>query len=198
MVWVSSAEHVGPERAQFGILPAITGTIYSSILGLMLGTIFGLAIAIFLSEGFLSSGLDGALQVGQTQSENSARGTHCPDRMENVLKVTIELLAAIPSVVYGLWGIFVMIPCVRPWAIGCIGHLGWIPFFGTASAAPACCPRRSCSRSWCCRRFPRFRAMRWWRCRRKCAKRLSGWARRAGRRSWRFSFPPRPPEFSAR
>lgn len=40
-------------KGVFGILPAITGTMYSSVLGLFIGTIFGLAIAIFLSEGFL-------------------------------------------------------------------------------------------------------------------------------------------------
>jgi len=45
-------------RAEFGILPAIVVPCNSSILGLAIGTVFGLAIAIFLSEGFLSSGLD--------------------------------------------------------------------------------------------------------------------------------------------
>ncbi len=50
-------------KEKFGILPAITGTMYSSVLGLMIGTAFGLAIAIFLSEGFLSSGLDSVLKA---------------------------------------------------------------------------------------------------------------------------------------
>src|SRR5215472_15011222 len=49
-------------RSEFGILPAIFGTLYSSVLGLAIGTLFGLAIAIFLSERFLSSGLDAVLR----------------------------------------------------------------------------------------------------------------------------------------
>src|SRR5215471_4444055 len=49
-------------RSRFGILPAIVGTLYSSILGLAIGTVFGLAIAIFLSEHFLSSGLEATLK----------------------------------------------------------------------------------------------------------------------------------------
>src|SRR5262249_15356438 len=96
-----------PNRARFGILPAIVGTLYSSILGLVIGTAFGLAIAIFLSEHFLSSGLDAALRSFGSLEDSWLASIS--DRIENVLKVTIELLAAIPSVVYGLWGIFVVI-----------------------------------------------------------------------------------------
>jgi phosphate transport system permease protein len=125
-------------KAQFGILPAITGTLYSSVLGLMLGTVFGLAIAIFLSEGFLSSGLDAvlkALGLEETRPWNSI-----PARMEDFLRVTVELLAAIPSVVYGLWGIFVVIPLVRPYADWLFAHLGWIPIFGTSLSGPGLLP----------------------------------------------------------
>src|SRR5215472_7448196 len=49
-------------RAQYGILPAIVGTMYSSVLGLAIGTAFGLAIAVFLSERFLSTGLDAVME----------------------------------------------------------------------------------------------------------------------------------------
>jgi len=125
-------------RAQFGILPAIVGTLYSSILGLAIGTVFGLAIAIFLSEGFLSSGLDsvlGFLRLSEYSSLSSL-----PGRVENVLKITVELLAAIPSVVYGLWGIFVVIPFVRPPANWLHAHLGWIPLFGTGLSGPGLRP----------------------------------------------------------
>jgi phosphate transport system permease protein len=125
-------------RAQFGILPAIVGTLYSSILGLAIGTVFGLAIAIFLSEGFLSSGLDGALGllgVSEFSWLNSL-----PTRIEGALKITVELLAAIPSVVYGLWGIFVVIPFVRPPANWLHLHLGWIPIFGTSLSGPGLLP----------------------------------------------------------
>src|SRR5262245_8640293 len=63
-------------RELFGLLPAIWGTLYSSVLGLAIGTFFGLSIAIVLSQDFL------------------------PTTVETVLKNLIELLAAIPSVVY--------------------------------------------------------------------------------------------------
>jgi phosphate transport system permease protein len=103
-------------RDLFGLLPAIWGTLYSSVLGLAVGTFFGLSIAIVLSQDFL------------------------PPVMETLLKNLIELLAAIPSVVYGLWGIFVVIPAVRPLAAWCNDHLGWIPIFGTPFRGPGMLP----------------------------------------------------------
>jgi phosphate transport system permease protein len=112
--------------------------LYSSVLGLLIGTVFGLAIAIFLSEHFLQTGLDNAFRF-LSGAEDSKLGS-LPDKVENVLKVTIELLAAIPSVVYGLWGIFVVIPFVRPPANWLHAHLGWIPLFGTALSGPGLMP----------------------------------------------------------
>lgn len=125
-------------RARFGILPAIVGTLYSSILGLVIGTVFGLAIAIFLSERFLSSGLDSILKSFGLAEDSWLASL--PDRIENGLKITIELLAAIPSVVYGLWGIFVVIPFIRPPANWLHSHLGWIPIFGTGLSGPGLMP----------------------------------------------------------
>ena len=91
----------------YGILPQIWGTLYSSFLALVLGGFFGITIAIFVTQDFL------------------------PHKVELVLKNIIELLAAIPSVVYGLWGIYVLIPLIRPVANALHDHLGWIPFFST-------------------------------------------------------------------
>ena len=125
-------------RARFGILPAMVGTLYSSLLGLAIGTLFGLAIAIFLSERFLSSGLDSLLRLFGELEESWL--VTLPDKIENVLKMTIELLAAIPSVVYGLWGIFVVIPFVRTPANWLHSHLGWIPFFSTGLSGPGLMP----------------------------------------------------------
>ncbi|HZY58832.1 MAG TPA: phosphate ABC transporter permease subunit PstC [Candidatus Binataceae bacterium] len=125
-------------RAQFGILPAIVGTLYSSVLGLAIGTAFGLAIAVFLSEGFLATGLDAGIGL-MGLSDNLFWGA-LPNRIEALLQVTIELLAAIPSVVYGLWGIFVVIPLVRPPADWLHAHLGWVPIFGTALSGPGLLP----------------------------------------------------------
>ncbi len=90
----------------YGILPEIWGTIYSSVLGVGIGALFGVAVAIFLTQDFI------------------------PSRIEVFIKNVVELLAAIPSVVYGLWGIFVVIPAIRPSAQWLNEHVGWIPFFG--------------------------------------------------------------------
>ena len=91
----------------YGILPQIWGTLYSSFLALVIGGFFGITIAIFVTQDFL------------------------PHKVEFILKNIIELLAAIPSVVYGLWGIYVLIPLIRPMANFLHAHLGWIPFFST-------------------------------------------------------------------
>ena len=50
-------------KGEFGILPAIMGTLYTSFLGLAIGSAFGIAIAIFLSEGFLAAGIDALLKT---------------------------------------------------------------------------------------------------------------------------------------
>jgi phosphate transport system permease protein len=127
-----------PNRAKFGALPAIAGTMYSSVLGLIGGTLFGLAIAIFLSERFLSSGLEGLIK--SLGLDGSSFWAAVPDWIENFLRTTIELLAAIPSVVFGLWGIFVVIPIIRAPANWLHGHLGWFPLFGTPLSGPGLLP----------------------------------------------------------
>ena len=92
---------------KFGILPEIWGTLYSSILGVAIGAFFGISVAIFLTQDFL------------------------PHKGETFLKNVVELLAAIPSVVYGLWGIFVLIPLLRPPCNWLHENLGWVPIFET-------------------------------------------------------------------
>jgi phosphate transport system permease protein len=77
-----------PVAGQFGALPFIWGTLYSSVLALAIATPIALGIAIFVSE-------------------------FCPARLRRPLVFLTELLAAIPSIVYGLWGIFVLVPFVR-------------------------------------------------------------------------------------
>ena len=103
-------------KGQFGVLPEIWGTLYSSLLALILGGFFGVAIAIFLTQDFL------------------------PPKLELVFKNIVELLAAIPSVVYGLWGLFVLIPAIRPIATWLHDYLGWIPFFRTSLSGPGLLP----------------------------------------------------------
>ncbi len=60
--------------------------------------------------------------------------------MDNLLSNLIELLAAIPSVVYGLWGLFIVIPFIRPGCNWLHAELGWIPFFGTSLSGPGMLP----------------------------------------------------------
>ena len=103
-------------RGHFGILPAIWGTLYSSFLALVMGGFFGIVMAIFLTQDFL------------------------PPRLAVVFRTTVELLAAIPSVVYGLWGIFVVVPAIRPMANALYEHLGWVPIFGTTLSGPGLLP----------------------------------------------------------
>ncbi len=105
-----------PQRRIFGILPAIWGTLYSSLLALLIGGFFGITIAIFLTQDFL------------------------PLRLAIVFRTIIEMLAAIPSVVFGLWGIFVVIPFIRPAADWLHQTLGFIPFFATSLSGPGLLP----------------------------------------------------------
>lgn len=98
---------------EYGVLPQIWGTLYSSLLALALGGFAGLTLAIFLTQGFL------------------------PARLARVLRSMIELLAAIPSVVFGLWGIFVLIPAIRPVADWLHDTLAWVPFFSTQFGGPS-------------------------------------------------------------
>lgn len=123
---------------EYGILPEIWGTIYSSTLALILGTVFGVSVAIFLTEGFLGGAVFAILKYFGVQY-HPVWG-RLPDQMENLLKNLIELLAAIPSVVYGLWGIFVVIPLIRPICNWIHEALGGIAFFGTPLIGPGMLP----------------------------------------------------------
>jgi len=100
----------------FGILPEIWGTLYSSILALIIGGFFGITMAIFLTQDFL------------------------PPRIALVFRTIVDLLAAIPSVVYGFWGIFVVIPFIRPIADWLNAEFGGIPFFSTTLSGPGMLP----------------------------------------------------------
>jgi phosphate transport system permease protein len=84
--WSSSTWN--PVAGEFGALPFIWGTLYSSFFALLLSTPVALGIAIFLSD-------------------------LAPMRLRQPLAFVTELLAAVPSIVYGLWGIFVLVPAVR-------------------------------------------------------------------------------------
>jgi phosphate transport system permease protein len=94
-----------PVRETFGAWPFIYGTVVSSLLALLLAVPVSLGLAIFLSD-------------------------LAPHRVRKPLGFTVELLAAIPSVVYGFWGMFVLVPWLResvePFLVA---RLGFLPLF---------------------------------------------------------------------
>jgi phosphate transport system permease protein len=127
-----------PNKSQFGILPEIWGTMYTSVLALVIGAAFGVAAAVFLSEGYLGWFVFSILKLFHVEFHTF--WGKLPERVEQVLKNLIELLAAIPSVVYGLWGLFVIIPLIRPACNWLHLKAGWFPFFGTDLSGPGVLP----------------------------------------------------------
>ncbi len=127
-----------PNTKEFGVLPEIWGTLYSSLLALVLGALFGVAVAVFLSEHFLAALVFSVLKLFGVQFHPFLG--KLPDRFEVLLKNLIELLAAIPSVVYGLWGIYFIIPLIRPLCQWFQVKLGWIPIFSTTLSGPGMLP----------------------------------------------------------
>jgi phosphate transport system permease protein len=100
-------------HGHFGALPAIVGTLLSSLLALCLATPLALGVAVFTSE-------------------------LAPVRLRAPVAFLVDLLAAIPSVVYGLWGLFVLVPILRTTVMPLLrGSLGAIPFFSGAAYGPS-------------------------------------------------------------
>jgi phosphate transport system permease protein len=127
-----------PNTGQHGIAAEIWGTLYTSILALMIGTAFGLAAALFLSEGYMGQAVFALLRIFNLHLHSF--WSKLPDKVEDLLKQLIELLAAIPSVVYGLWGLFVIIPLIRPACNWLHLKLGWLPLFSTDLSGPGVLP----------------------------------------------------------
>jgi phosphate transport system permease protein len=101
-IWTTTWD---PVREIYGSLPYIFGTVFSSVLALAIALPLGLGVAVFLSE--LS-----------------------PRWLEQPLSFLVELLAAIPSIVYGLWGVFVLVPWLRTDVEPLLRKtLGFLPFF---------------------------------------------------------------------
>lgn len=134
-----------PNNEQYGILPQIWGTLYSSVLAVVIGTVLGLAVAVFLSERLLSLFVFRVLKLFGLSSYGF--WGRLPDSLESLLKNLIELLAAIPSVVYGLWGIFVIIPLIRPACNWIHQTMGGSRCSRRRCPAPGCSRRPSCWRS---------------------------------------------------
>lgn len=97
-----------PVTGEFGALPSIYGTVVSSLIAIVIALPISLGVAIFLTE-------------------------MAPAPLRGPIGTAIELLAAIPSIIYGMWGLFILAPIlseyVEPWMID---HLGFIPLFSGA------------------------------------------------------------------
>ena len=99
----------------FGAAPAIYGTLVSSMLALIIATPLAVGVAIFLSE-------------------------FAPRWLRQPVAFFVDLLAAIPSVVYGLWGVLVMVPFIRDHVMQFVKetlHLGDFPLFSGAAYGPS-------------------------------------------------------------
>jgi phosphate transport system permease protein len=101
-----------PVTAQFGALAPIYGTLMTSLIAMLVAVPIGFGIAIFLTE-------------------------LCPRPLRRPVGVAIELLAAVPSIIFGIWGLFVLAPIlqrnVQPWLIA---HIGPVPGIGVLFQGP--------------------------------------------------------------
>jgi phosphate transport system permease protein len=94
-----------PVFEKFGALPFIYGTLVCSFVALLMAIPIGLGTSVFLAE-------------------------YAPTGIQRIVSSLIDLLAAIPSVIYGLWGIFVLVPLMRVHIQPFLGkYLGFLPFF---------------------------------------------------------------------
>ena len=100
-----AASEWDPVNEQFGALPFIFGTVVSSLLALLIAVPLAVGVAVFVVE-------------------------MCPRALRGPLAFFTELLAAIPSVIYGLWAIFVLVPILRSYVEPFLSHtLGWTGLF---------------------------------------------------------------------
>lgn len=101
-----------PVKERFGALAPIYGTVVTSLLAMLIAVPVGIGIAVFLTE-------------------------LCPRQLRRPLGIAIELLAGIPSIIYGIWGLFVLAPVlqqtVQPWLIEAFGE---VPVLSTLFAGP--------------------------------------------------------------
>lgn len=100
----------------FGALPYIYGTLVTSAIALVVALPVGLAVALVTSENFI------------------------PPWVRSPLAFVVELLAAIPSVIVGFWGIYVLIPFLQPIGLWLYQYFRWIPLFSTEPYGPGMFP----------------------------------------------------------
>ncbi len=96
-----------PVTDEYGAFTAIYGTLFTSMASLLIAIPLAVGTAIFITENII------------------------PKYLRDVIAIMVELLAAIPSVVLGLWAVFIMEPFIRPFLQIIYEIFGFIPFFGT-------------------------------------------------------------------
>ena len=105
-----------PVADEYGAGAAIYGTLVTSLLSLLIAVPLGIGTAIFITENII------------------------PQKIRNFIGLMVELLAAIPSVVLGLWAIFVMEPFIRPGLEILYNYFGWFPLFSSPPMGPGTLP----------------------------------------------------------
>ena len=105
-----------PINNRYGAFTAIYGTVITSLVSLLIAIPLGIGTAILLTEQVL------------------------PRQITEIIGLMVELLAAIPSVVLGLWAVFVMEPFIRPLLNYIHIHFGWLPLFSTEAVGPGLAP----------------------------------------------------------
>jgi phosphate transport system permease protein len=106
--WVTA----DPSAMRFGILEQLHVTIFVSMFALVLAMPVALGVALYLTQ-------------------------YAPRRLAAPLSYTVDLLAAVPSIIYGVWGLYVLAPQVRPVAVWLNAHLGAVFLFSTGNASAA-------------------------------------------------------------
>ncbi len=100
-----------PSKEIYGSWPLVVGTLVTAVVALVIGVPIAVATALFITE-------------------------LCPNRLKQPLTILVELLAAVPSVVYGLWGFFVLVPNLTGIEQFISDKLAFLPFFGGTVAGP--------------------------------------------------------------
>ena len=101
-----------PGKDIYGALAPLYGTLVTAFIAMIIGVPFSLGIAIFLTE-------------------------LCPNYLKRPISTAVELLAAVPSIIYGMWGLFVFVPIMGKYVIPWLNdHLGELPVLGALFRGP--------------------------------------------------------------
>ena len=102
--WSLTIDETGKEIADFGLQAMLIGTIITSFIALLMAVPLAVLTALFLTF-------------------------YAPERVKKILVTVVDLMAAFPSILYGLWGLFILMPMAVYWAELLHKWLGWIPLF---------------------------------------------------------------------